>query len=80
MVSNTYCVGFLVFFLRLEYPLLPVALDCPFMIVSSACLLKLITGLEYTDGNISQGFRAVSTKRERDAVTPHLIIRYAVAV
>ena len=30
LVSNTYCV-----FLRLVYPMLPVSLDCPFLIVPS---------------------------------------------
>ena len=33
VVSNTYCVVFFCFvFLRFVYPLLPVSLDCPFLI------------------------------------------------
>ena len=37
VVSNTYCVVFLVLFvfvLCIEYPMLPVSLDCPFLIAS----------------------------------------------
>jgi hypothetical protein len=36
-VSNTYCVEFLfvLFFLRFVYPVLPVSLDCPFLIAPS---------------------------------------------
>ena len=32
VVSNTYCVVFLFAFLPLLYPMLPVSLDCPFLI------------------------------------------------
>ena len=37
VVSNTYCVEFLfvLFFLRFVYPVLPVSLDCPFLIAPS---------------------------------------------
>ena len=36
VVSNTYCVVmFVLFVYRLMYPLLPVSLDCPFLIVPS---------------------------------------------
>jgi hypothetical protein len=32
VVSSTYCVVFLFCFLRLVYPMLPISLDCPFLI------------------------------------------------
>jgi hypothetical protein len=35
VVSNTYCVVSLVFFLLLVYPMLPVSLDCSFLIALS---------------------------------------------
>ena len=34
-VSNTYCVVFWFGFLPLVYPVLPVSLDCPFLIALS---------------------------------------------
>ena len=36
VVSNTYCVVFLFVCLRLVYPILPVSLECPFLIATSA--------------------------------------------
>ena len=35
MVSNTYCVVVLFVFLRLVYTMLPVSLECPFLIAPS---------------------------------------------
>jgi hypothetical protein len=35
VVSNTYCVEFFFFFIRLVYPMLPVSLDCLFLIAPS---------------------------------------------
>jgi len=41
VVSNTFC--FLVFFFFVLFPMLPVSLDCPFLIATSVYLFTLFS-------------------------------------
>ena len=48
VVSNTHCVVFCFVCLRFVYPMLPISLDCPFLIASSIFSnVSAIKGIEY---------------------------------
>ena len=65
VVSITYCVVFLVLFFSIVYPMLPVSLDCPFLITPHCILKHLLIVLANMENNTLYMYIAI-----------HLIRRY----
>ena len=81
MVSNTYCVVFL--FCVSSYPMLPVSMDCPFLIapsvfskVYSLVQSKLTAAMNYLDSNTKFYFEVVHFMRNtfHDKIHEHLLL------
>jgi hypothetical protein len=79
VVSNPYCVVFCFAFLLLVYPMLPVSLDCPFLIASlvffnvylvlrglESCVINTITteGKDEPSNSATQSVKLLYYRRE----------------